>query len=85
MTFLRRVEMQKTSVFSDFYCLPNKLALMGENPRFSDLYPTRTTALNQTVLLSNSKSLRFAPTRRSWKGRSLGFLEGIEFDSGDRG
>jgi hypothetical protein len=24
--------MQKTSVFSDFYCLPNKLALMGLRP-----------------------------------------------------
>jgi hypothetical protein len=24
--------MQKTSVFSDFYCLPNKLALMGSCP-----------------------------------------------------
>jgi hypothetical protein len=23
--------MQKTSVFADFYCLPNKLALMGWN------------------------------------------------------
>jgi hypothetical protein len=26
--------MQKTSVFSDFYCLPNKLALMGLRPVF---------------------------------------------------
>jgi hypothetical protein len=24
--------MQKTSVFSDFYCLPDKLALMGRSP-----------------------------------------------------
>jgi hypothetical protein len=24
--------MQKTSVFSDFYCLPNKLPLMGSSP-----------------------------------------------------
>jgi hypothetical protein len=24
--------MQKTSAFSDFYCLPNKLALMGLRP-----------------------------------------------------
>ena len=27
--------MQKTSVFSDFYCLPNKLALMGLRPGLS--------------------------------------------------
>jgi hypothetical protein len=26
--------MQKTSVFSDFYCLPNKLALLGLRPIF---------------------------------------------------
>jgi hypothetical protein len=27
-----KLEMQKNSVFSDFYCLPNKLALMGHSP-----------------------------------------------------
>ena len=32
MTFLWRVGVEKTSVFSDFYCLPNKLALMGRSP-----------------------------------------------------
>jgi hypothetical protein len=30
--------MQKTSIFSDFYCLPNKLALMGPAP--SNALPT---------------------------------------------
>jgi hypothetical protein len=30
--FCGGLEMQKTSVFSDFYCLPNKLALMERNP-----------------------------------------------------
>jgi hypothetical protein len=29
--------MQKTSVFADFYCLPNKLALMGRSPGDSEL------------------------------------------------
>jgi hypothetical protein len=29
MTFYGELEMQKTNVVSDFYCLPNKLALMG--------------------------------------------------------
>jgi hypothetical protein len=28
--------MQKTSVFPDFYCLPNKLALMGRSPGYRD-------------------------------------------------
>jgi hypothetical protein len=32
--------MQKTSVFSDFYCLPNKLALMGLRPGQSSAVPT---------------------------------------------
>jgi hypothetical protein len=32
MTFCGELEMHKTSVFSDLYCLPNKLALMGLRP-----------------------------------------------------
>jgi hypothetical protein len=30
--FCGELEMQTTSVFSDFYCLPNKLALMERSP-----------------------------------------------------
>ena len=31
--------MQKTSVFADFYCLPNKLALIGRSPGLRSVVP----------------------------------------------
>jgi hypothetical protein len=34
MTFCGELEMQTSSVFSDLYRLPNKLALMGLRPGF---------------------------------------------------
>jgi hypothetical protein len=40
MTILWELEMQKTSVFPDFYCLPNKLALMGLRPGLLSVVPT---------------------------------------------
>jgi hypothetical protein len=35
MTILWRVGDAKTSIFSDFYCLPNELVLTGATPVFS--------------------------------------------------
>jgi hypothetical protein len=42
--------MQKTSVFSDFYCLPNKLALMGEAPTIAFAAPTGKSHVSMKVI-----------------------------------
>ena len=51
--------MQKTSVFSDFYCLPNKLALMGLRPGLSSAVPTGLDFL--IVFLTDSKARTYLP------------------------
>jgi hypothetical protein len=77
--------MQKTSVFSDFYCLPNKLALMGLRPGLSSSVPAGL--ILQSVLTRTLQALRyvFSPIAHSvgWKCMSrpityhfLGLLAG---------
>jgi hypothetical protein len=50
--------MQKTSVFSDFYCLPNKLALMALRPELSTAVPTGLSWMDLSRRVLSLGSLR---------------------------
>ena len=50
--------MQKTSVFADFYCLPNKLALMGLHPGPSSARAVQISdSVDVVALISKEKVL----------------------------
>jgi hypothetical protein len=51
------LEMQKASVFSDFYCLPNKLALMGRSPFQRFCYAGKKTSAKSKNRRAGSESI----------------------------